>query len=241
MTTVEAVEDPLDRMAQIGDGMRALQSRLATMRAAWPTGEVFHGDDSTGALRVEMTSAGRVSSVSLDDDWASRIGVRSLARAVNEAIGAASATLGDTWVDTWTDADAPAVVPQPRPRAVTLEEYRAAFPPPTSREELRARADAVAAAREARAIRERGDVQSISAPGRESFTSPGGRFTVTRSDSQLTGLEALPNALATMTVETLGQEIVAVLAEIERRALGDAGGADAAGIVNALRVARGSR
>lgn len=235
MTLADDPTDPLARIGQISDGMRRLKSQVATMRAAWPTGEVFHGEDASGALRLDLSSDGRVSQVTLDPEWQRRIGVRSLARAVNEAIGAASARLGDTWLNTWTEGDAPAADPEAPPRAVNLEEYREAFPPPTTREELRARADAVAAARKARDSSEH---HLLDASGRESFSSPSGIFRVTRSGGELTGLESLPNALATMTAASVSREIVAVLAEIDRRASGEAGDAAGRGVADPLRVVR---
>lgn len=218
--------DPLERMAQLGDQMRALRSRVSGMEQAWPAGDVFHGEDATGALRLELTSKGRVSRVDLDNDWTARIPSRSLAMAVNQALGAASAKLGATWLKNWNpDEVDPALIPE-RPRSVTLEEYWAANPPPKTREELREKAERVAERREARQARERELSQRVQGPGREQFMSPRGRFTVTRSQDQLTGLESLPNALATMTPADVGREIVAILDEIHHRALGDDAGVD---------------
>ncbi|MFN3867345.1 MAG: hypothetical protein ACK4MD_11640 [Demequina sp.] len=235
-----SAHDPLERIGQIGDRMRALRGRLATMRDAWPVGEVFEGEDASGALRVVLTAEGRVSQVVLEDDWRERIGVRSLARAVNQAIGAASARLGDTWLVEWEGADGGVSPQPPRPPRVTLEEYRAVFPAPTSREELRAKADFAAHVREAREARDRGDVRGFAAPGRESFVSPSGRFTATRSGNGLTGLESRPDALATMTDDDVGRDIVAILDEIDRRALGGGAGHGAPAVDDRLQAIRGS-
>ncbi len=235
MSAAQNEQDPLERLAQISDDLRGVAAQFATMQAAWPDDEVIRATDVSGALTLETTSKGEVTSVSLADDWAQRIGPRSLARAVNEAIGKVQASVGTRWIDALNKQDGTGVEPAPRPRQVTLEEYRAVFPAPTTREGLRERAIQRA---EARAARERAAASQSTAPERELFTSPQGHFKVTRSGSQLAGIELTPYALATISPDEVGAEIVAVLADVETRALGATGSSGAPRPINRMRVLR---
>lgn len=214
--------DPFAGLAAVGDRARALRATMATMKAAWPAGVTFPGHDVTGDLTVEIASDGRVVRASLAQGWTATIGARGLARALNQAIGAASAALGDAWVESWDAPDAAEVAPTPRPARLTLEEYRRAFPPPRTREELRAKADRAAEVREEAARRQSRLASEGSA--REEFVSASGRFRVVRSRAAVMGLEAEPNALALMTPDDVARDLVAICAEVEQRASVDAHG-----------------
>jgi hypothetical protein len=200
---------------------RRLRRQISEFQAAWPDGEVFRGEDASGAIEAEIDARGTVTAITLSDDWQSRVGLRSLARALNEATGAASRNLGNAWIDGLQTLDPGTVAPDDQPvhRRTSLAEYVARVPEDQQFASLRAKAELNAAARE-EYKRFKAEIAQI--PTREQFDSPRGFFTVSRSLGQLTGLEIDPNRIAFISNVELGRELVDVLAEIERRAVPNA-------------------
>lgn len=205
----------LARLQEISERASGLRRTFDDLKAAWPEGAEFRGSDASGALTVTISSKGDVVQVDLAADWQKRIDERSLARAINEAVGAASVPLADQWLD---DLDEQGVEEAPRastrPR-LTLEEYRRRYGTPHTLEDLAPAFDRLAAAR---AEYDRSQVQLRQLAGHERFESPRGFFRVTRSRANLLALEYEKGDFTFRSTDEVQREIVASLDEIRRRA-----------------------
>lgn len=208
----------LARLQSISDRASGLRRTINKLKSAWPDGAEFRGSDDSGALTVTISAKGDVVQVDLATDWQKRIDERSLARAVNEAIGAASIPLADAWFEN-VAPDALDVAPRAssRPR-VTLDEYRSRHPAPRSLDDLRAKFDLLAAAR-AEYTRSKSQLGELTA--RQSFDSPRGLFRVVRSRANLLALTYERNALTFTSQADIESDIVGSLDEIRRRSSND--------------------
>lgn len=203
-----------ERLQSISDRTSGRQRTFDALKAAWPDGAEFSGTDKSGALTVTISAQGDVAQVDLVADWSKRIDERSLARAINEAIGAASIPLVQQWSDN-LDPDAPdgTSCASSRPQ-MTLDEYRCHVPAPQSLGDLEAQFNRLAAARYEYA---RLKSQLDQPPAHESFESPRGLFRVTRSRANLLALTYERNALTFIDKASIEREIMSSLVEIRRR------------------------
>ncbi|MFG6445652.1 hypothetical protein ACFXQA_10330 [Microbacterium sp. P07] len=203
-----------DGLAEVADRFAGVRHSIDEMRSAWPTGAEFEGSDTTGALTARITSSGDVTSVKLTPRWKDLIEPRELVRALNEATGQASERLASKWFEQVVPEELDAHArPTARPR-VSLSEYRARNPVPTSWDDLAPKFALAAAARAEYRVYKEG-LQDLAR--RERFESPAGIFRVVRSRATLVALESEKDGLTFRSDGDIEREIVAVLQEIRRR------------------------